>query len=187
MKFEDRKSKAFAAVVSFLSGFAPPRGFGEDARAAHVAGIADAFARRMPVTGQTEFDENLLKTFTAIRDSHTGYAWPVQAEFVDAMPRSVSASSGMRVETFRPDDENKMYAKRMNSGDPVPETMVWGLRAWSLVSGGFVARDVLDGYRKSSVITCRSIHQDGAYGILHGKFGEVVTPYFASAESAVSS
>jgi hypothetical protein len=187
MKFEDRKSKAFAAVVSFLSGFAPPRGFDEDARAAHIAGIADAFARRMPVTGETQFAENLEKTFLSIRDNHTGYSWPVQSEFVSAMPQPIAASGGVKISTFSPDDQSSLFAKRLNAGLPVPETLVWGKVAWSLVSGGLVARDILDGYRKASVETCKSAYSGGAYGLLHAKYGEVVTPYFASAESGVTS
>jgi len=187
MKFEDRKSAAFASVVSFLSGFAPPRGFDEDARAAHIAGIADAFARRMPVTGETQFAENLEKTFLSIRDNHTGYSWPVQSEFVSAMPQPFVGSGGVKISTFSPDDQGSLYAKRLNAGLPVPEALVWGNLASSLVSGGLVARNVLDGYRKSSVQACKVAYSGGAYGLLHSKYGEVVTPYFASEESGVSS
>jgi len=182
VKFEQRKSQALSEVISFLSNFAPPRGLSDDAMSVHVSGIADAFARRLPVTNAQQFGENLRKTFTTIRDNHKGYAWPVQSEFVDAMPKGNSVAGG-KVETFQTDEKEAM-ARRMNAGNPVPETWVWGSRAWSLVSGGLVGQDTLDDYRRSSVRAFQRAYSQEAYGILQSRFGDVVAPYFAARGAA---
>lgn len=178
MKFDERRAKAKAALAEFLSSFAPPRGLDDDALKAQAANIADAFARRMPVTDMARYEENIEKTFTAIRDNHKGYAWPVQSEFVDAMPRSTSVS-GPRIETFK-GDEKEQVARRMNDRQPVPESWVWGALSWPLVAGGLVPRDLMDSYREASARTFKEIYKHDAYGMLQAKYGDVVAPYFAT-------
>lgn len=178
MKFEERRSKAKTALVNFLSSFAPPRGLSDDAMKAQVQNIADAFARRLPVTDGALYETNIEKTFTAVRDHHKGYAWPVQSEFVDAMPRSTT-TSGPRVETFRGDEKDQM-AGRFNARQPVPESWVWGQSAWPLVAGGMVSRDLMDDYRRASVANFKEVHSHDAYGMLQAKYGDVVAPYFAN-------
>jgi len=182
MKFEERKSKARAEVVLFLDSFAPPRGLSDDAMKSQVSNISDAFARRLPVTDVEQFGANLQKTFTAIRDHHKGYAWPVQSEFVDAMPKGHVASAS-KVEAYQT-DEKQMIARRMNASAPAPESWVWGPGSWSLVSGGFVSREVMDGYRRSSIRTHRAIFSDDSYGMLQSRYGDIVGPYFASGGAA---
>lgn len=182
MKFEQRKSAAQTAVVAFLSGFAPPRGLSEDAMKSHITNIAGAFARRLPVTDAAQFSENLEKTFTTIRDHHKGYAWPVQSEFVDAMPKGVSAT-GPKLEPYKPAADRGM-ANRMAAGEGVPEEWVWGPSSWSLVSSGQVSREVMDRYRTGSVNHFKQIYRHDAYGMLQSKYGDVVGPYFEQKHAA---
>ena len=178
MKFEERRSKAKAALIDFLSSFAPPRGLSDDAMKAQVQNIADAFARRLPVTDLAQYEANIEKTFTSVRDHHKGYAWPVQSEFVDAMPRSTS-TSGPRIETFKGDEKDQM-ARRFNARQPVPESWVWGQSAWPLVAGGLVRRDLMDDYRRASVAAFKETYTHDAYGMLQARYGDVVAPYFAN-------
>ncbi|MFG6599369.1 MULTISPECIES: hypothetical protein [unclassified Sulfitobacter] len=184
MNFDERRVKAKSALVGFLSSFVPPRGLDDDAMKAQVQNIAEAFARRLPVTDASQYESNIEKTFTAVLDSHKGYAWPVQSEFVDAMPRSASVS-GARVETYQADNKQQM-ARRMNSGQAVPESWVWGPSAWSLVSGGLVGREVMDSYRRSSVAKFLEVYSHDAYGMLQDKYGDLVGAYFAQPEEDIA-
>ena len=177
MKFEERRSKARLAVVEFLSGFAPPRGLSDEAMAKHVANVADAFARRMPVGDETRFNSDIEKTFTSIRDNHKGYAWPVQSEFVDAMPKG-AAPSGAKLQQYKT-DEKVAIAKRMNANEPVPEAWVWGQSSWPVVAGGMVSRDQMDAYRRASAGKFKVIYGPDAYGIMQAKYGDVVGAYFS--------
>lgn len=181
MKFEDRRAKAKLAVLDFLSSFSPPRGLSDDALKTSVSNIADAFARRLPVTDAAKFDENIAKTFTSIRDHHKGYAWPVQSEFVDAMPKSATTTGG-RVETYKT-DQKQAIAQRMNDRQPVPETWIWGALSWPLVAGGQVSREVMDSYRRASVMNFKEVYSHDAYGILQARYGDVVGPYFDASET----
>lgn len=176
MKFEERRAKAESAVVEFLSGFAPPRGLSDEAMAKHVANIADAFARRLPVGDEVRFNSDIEKTFTAIRDNHKSYAWPVQSEFVDAMPKGVS-QSGAKLQQYKPDEKEAMV-RRMSAGEAVPEGYVWGHMAASI--GAMAGRDVLDQYRRGSVSAFVDVFANDAYGMLQAKYGDVVAPYFSA-------
>lgn len=181
MKFEQRKSVAQEQVVSFLANFSAPRGLTEDAMAVHVAGIADAFARKMPVTDQAQYYENIEKTFTKIRDGHKGYAWPVQSEFVEAMPSSYTP--GPKVETYKADDDERAV-KAFDEGAGVPEAWVWGQQAWRLISSGRVSKQRMDEYRHGSVRSFRDVYRSDAYSIMQGRYGDIVAPYFSERRAA---
>jgi hypothetical protein len=182
MKFEERKSKSKSALIGFLSSFAPPRGLDDAAMKLQVDGIADAFARRLPVTDVAAFESNIEKTFTAVRDDHKGYAWPVQSEFVEAMPRSVSSGSSAKVEFKR--DRHALIISRINAGDPLPENWIWSSFPMSLVASGEVTRATLDNYRKGAVRSCQHTYGPEAYGIMQAKFGDIVAPYFSNEAAA---
>lgn len=177
MKFDERKSKAQSAVIDFLSSYSSPRGLSEDAKVSQIKNIADAFARRLPVGDISRYEADIEKTFTAIRDDHKGYAWPVQSEFVDAMPKG-TAHSGPKLQQYRPDEKEAM-AKRMNAGEAVQEGWVWGGSSWPLVAGGMVPRDVMESYRRASVAAFKDVHSHDAYGMMQAKYGDVVGAYFS--------
>jgi hypothetical protein len=177
MRFDQRKSAALAEVKIFLSNFASPRGLSLEAQAVHIKGISDAFARKLPVTEAAQFSENIEKTFTSIRDTHKGYAWPVQSEFVDAMPKNFRAAP--KIETFK---SNILAgrARLMNAGEAVGESFVWGVNSWPLVSSGLIDRATLDNYRQGSVMHHQSSYDQDAYDVLQSRYGDLVTPYFQS-------
>lgn len=176
MNYDERKSRAKMSLITFLSSFAPPRGLSDEAMKSQVSNIAEAFARRMPVGDGPKFDADLEKTFTKVLDHHKGYAWPVQAEFVDAMPKGV-AKSTPQLQQYTPDEKEAM-SKRMNAGDAVPDAWVWGQLSFSLVSGGLVARDVLDRYRRAAVANFSEVFKNDAYGMMQAKYGDIVGAYF---------
>lgn len=177
MRFDERKSKAQSAVVEFLSSYSSPRGLSEDAKVSQIKNIADAFARRLPLGDFSRFESDLEKTFTAIRDDHKGYAWPVQSEFVDAMPKG-AARTGAKLQQYKPDEKEAM-AKRMNAGEAIPDAWVWGQLSFSLVSNGLVPRDALDSYRRAAVANFEDVFKGDAYGMMQAKYGDVVGAYFA--------
>lgn len=176
MDYEQRKQVALASVGEFLGSFAAPRGLSEDAQADQIAFIADAFARRLPVTAETEYRANIDKTFMAVRDAHTGYAWPVQAEFVGAMPKPVSGKSpaGAAEEL----DREKVLADQFSQGHGVPEAQIWKANIFTRMSRFGVPRDVIEGYRRYSVKNCRGVHGSDAQHKMVDRYGPAVLEYF---------
>lgn len=176
MNFEQRKAEAQVLVCYFLEGFSIPRGLDGSGQAARIAAIADAFARRMPTTGN--FHEACEAVFAKVRDTHLSNSWPSQAVFVMAMPQSEKLGP-KAAETFAP-RETEWAAKRMRQGEAVPERYVWGEASARLIRDNDIGRDVMDRYRESSVKAHKSVYGPDAHKILERSYGAVVGPYFAA-------
>lgn len=181
MKFEGRTRKAQSMLLDFLGQFSAPRGLSDDAMKKTIESIAQAFARKLPVTEMAKFEENVETTFTGVRDSHKGYAWPTQSEFVDAMPKS--SATGPKVEAFKVDGLERA-ARQINSGAAVPDNWIWGAMSWTLVSGGHVSSSQMDTYRVGHVKQFKDVYGADAYGMAQNKYGDVVAKYFQGVEGA---
>lgn len=170
MNIEDRKRIAKEELLQFLSIYSPPRGLGDDQLADRIAFTADAFARRMPTTG--DFREQVQRVFSSIRDTHISNTWPAQAAFVMAMPqREVMGSAP---ETFMPNDAD-LWSRRMLEGNPVPEAAIWGVVASKLPHGK------LDQYRTAAASAWVNVYGSDAHNKMRAKYGAVVDPYFSQA------
>jgi hypothetical protein len=180
MNFDERKKIARELLTEFLGGFSAPRGLSDEGQAKTIYSISDAFARRMPISGQSEYEQAIIKVFEKVLDNHTTYAWPPQGIIVDAMPQAESKSFGAAPESFKGNDE--MVAKAMNEGDGVPERAVWGSLAKRLVHSGAVSRDVMDKYRMGSVESFRGVYRDEAAKIMEAKHGFQVREYWGATQ-----
>lgn len=169
MNFDQRKDRAKAAVVEFLSVLSPPRGLDDAQLATRIIQIADAFARRMPIEG--DYDQSVATVLTRLMDTHQSNTWPPQAAFVMAMPnRELSKFSSQQ--TFEPKSPIELTKARMAAGEAVPETELWGLAASQL------PREHLDNYRNASVKNWIDTYGHKAEDAMFAKYGGVVMPYF---------
>ena len=182
MKFEERRDSALIEISKFLERYTPPRGMTTDAQDASMLSIAEAMARRLPVTGRDEFNANLEKVLEKVADTHSSYAWPPQGVFVDSIP----ASSGSRrapLQTFKT-DEVELAARKMEAGEGVSEKVVWGDLGIRAVNSNLVFQDTLDRYRQSSVEQWHAAYRDDAAYMMGERFGSVVLPYLPVTEAA---
>ena len=182
MKFEERRDVALVEISKFLERYTPPRGMTPDAQDASVRSIAEAMARRLPVTGRSEFDANLEKVFEKVADAHSSYAWPPQGVFVDSIPASQGAKRAP-LQLFKT-DEVDLAARKMEAGDGVSEKVVWGDIGTRAVNAGLTSRETLDQYRQASVRQWQSAYRDHAPHMMSERFGPVVLPYLPALEAA---
>lgn len=169
MNFDQRKQVAEEMVLDFLRQFSAPRGIDDAGQAKQVRSIADAFARKMPVTPEPEYRMAIEGVFSTVRDGHSSYAWPTQGAFVEAMPKGVA--SGLRApQTFQGTLED--LAKKMRNGDPVPEGAAWGMDADRLRSEGRVGYDVIMGYRAGSIQAAGDAYRSRADEWLEERYGK---------------
>jgi hypothetical protein len=169
MNFDQRKHSARKMVVDFLSVLSPPRGLEDKQLATRIIQIADAFARRMPVEG--DYEQSVAAVLTRLMDTHQSNTWPPQAAFVMAMPnREISKFSSQQ--TFEPKSPIELTISRMQAGQAVPETQLWGGTA------GHLPREHLDNYRNASVKGWIETHGHKAFDAMVSKYGAVVMPYF---------
>lgn len=175
MNFDQRKNEAKILVVDFLQVFSPPRGLDDGQLATRISQIADAFARRMPTTG--EYRTAIEGVLTRIMDTHMSNTWPAQAAFVMAMPnRELSQYSSQ--ETFTPKEPAELLRGRMEKNEAVPETALWGGMASSL------PHKHLDNYRNASVARWIDTHGHKAADAMFSAYGAVVMPYFPRQSTA---
>lgn len=173
MTFEERKRKAQVILVEFLSVFSPPRGLDDGQMATRISQIADAFARRMPTSG--DYETSIHAVLTKIMDTHLSNTWPPQAAFVMAMPNR-ELSQFRSAETYTPDDPVKRVEKLMDRGEAVPETAIWGVMASQL------PRRHIDRYRNASVLKWMEVYGTDAPHLMRARYGEAVNPYFPEAQ-----
>lgn len=169
MTYEERKRKAQVILVEFLSVFVPPRGLDDGQMASRISQIADAFARRMPTSG--EFDTAVHAVLTRVMDTHLSNTWPPQAAFVMAMPNR-ELSQFRSQETFEVKDPAERISAMMEMGEAIPESAVWGTLAGSL------PHRHLDRYRNACVLDWMKVYGQDAAGLMRSKYGAVVDPYF---------
>lgn len=174
MDFEQRKSEARSMLVDFFAGFSAPRGLDEDQQAARISGIADAFARRMPIEG--DYREKVESVFAKVRDTHLSNSWPPQAVFVMAMPKSETMGRKAQ-ETFVP-DTMKALGRKVEFGDGIPDRFIWGPGYSALLDSGFVSIDQLEKYRIASIRSFKETYRHLGYEEMFKRFGHEVTPYF---------
>lgn len=177
MNFDERKRVSTEMVVDFLEAYTVPRGLSDDAQAKRINSVADAFARRMPTSG--DYREQVEKVFDKIRDTHISNSWPAQAIFVMAMPAG-DVITPKAAETFEPASPFAWAADAMRKGDPVPERYVWGRPSQQMLSAGEIDRATMDLYRRSSIEHHRSVYRHEAEKIVAGKFGAVALPYLSA-------
>lgn len=183
MTFEERLAEAKTRVVEFLNDLRPPRGLPDEALAKIVEGVADAFARKLPLSTGEDFAKAIQQTFVTVADNHKGYTWPSQASFVDAMPKLSASSTTAAAETYSPTDHLEAAAAKMRENHPIAEAYVWGRNSNRLTGEGFVSRDVMDRYRIGSAMHFREAYGEEAEKVMAGKHGPQVLPYFSQAQS----
>lgn len=174
MTYEERKRKAQSILVTFLEVFTPPRGLDDGQLAARISQLADAFARRMPVEG--DYEEAVHRVLTRLMDTHLSNTWPPQAAFVMAMPNQEVRK--FATQTTFDMDPVKVATRRMEAGDAVAETALWGSIAKDL------PRKHLDRYRNASVLKWMEVYGQDAGRLMRAKYGAVVDSYFPQGETA---
>jgi hypothetical protein len=172
--FLERKRDASAMLVDFLNAYSVPRGLSADGQAERITHTADAFARR--ISENSDFQSEIKKVFTKVRDTHLSNSWPSQAAFVMAMPSGKGAGRSSP-ETFKVEDQTGHIAAKMRAGDTVPETAIWGRLSGSLPG------DLLERYRNGSVHAWMKAYKRDAHKLMRSRYGVVVDGYFPSAQA----
>ncbi|WP_299949091.1 hypothetical protein [uncultured Ruegeria sp.] len=182
MKFEERRDAALIEISKFLERYTPPRGMTQDAQDASVRSIAEAMARRLPVTGRDEFNANIERVLEKVADTHSSYAWPPQGVFVDGVP-SAGGSRRAPLQTYKT-DEVELAARKMEAGEGVSEKVVWGDLGTRALNANLISGETLDQYRAASVRQWQAAYRDDAPYMMGERFGSVVLPYLPVTEAA---
>lgn len=106
-------------------------------------------------------------------------AWPTEGE-IKAAANAISMSNapaGPR--TGYSADPLEIAAKRMNAGEHVAESYVWGERSNLLQSRGMVSPESMEAYRMGSIQHAKTCYRHEAEAVLTKRWGEVVSHYFS--------
>lgn len=167
--FVERKAEARRIVVGYLDQFSPPRGLDDGQMVQRIESIADAFARKMPVSD--DFTDGVSRVLVRVSDTHMSNTWPPQAAFVMAMPTG-EAMGRPAAESFTVSDPVDFYARKMRANQEIPETAVWGAIAAGL------PRAELERYRSASVMAWAETYGQQAGEMMVARYGSKVASYF---------
>ena len=175
MTYDERIQIAVEMLKAFLSRYTPPKHLDNHGKAQIVRGMAEALARKLPISEPEMYRENVGRAFAATADGHESYAWPPQGVLVKAIGKINPSQQGRAAETFTT-NFLEIEAKRMARGDAVSERFVWGNYAMS--AEVTVSPEQLEKYRKASVENHRSIYGAEAQAMMAEKYGAAVHQYF---------
>lgn len=182
MNFDDRMQIVQAELSVFLDRFSPPRGMSDPAVRQTLKSICESIVRKLPLTSENVFRENLKKSLRNVLDKHETYSWPTQATFVTCLHFGATEKrSAPETTDF---NEFELNAKRIVNGDPVPERFIWGKASGRVVGVCGVTQDHLNDYRRGSVSAFIKTYNSDSE--LVSRYGNIVLPYLNNHSGAVA-
>lgn len=148
MEYETRMRLAAEQVNNFLSAFQRPTHLPEDMAIAEVRTIAEEINARISTSfDQSAFHDRIAKALRHLRSTYTQRMWPTVAHFVKAMDQTQDRSRSAASEQPTEIDALKMAAQRMNAGEKVGDSYIYGRQADELLEKGMVSAETMQGYR----------------------------------------
>lgn len=135
------------AVIRLLAGYRQPAGFEAGQGAAFLARLVAELDVRLPSSSLGDLAATAERVCAAVARRHDGHDWPALPAFLKAVEEALPGPGAGRVETFRPRDTVAMFARRVASGHPVPETFVTGRGGAEAVARGLITAEQLSAYR----------------------------------------
>jgi len=141
-----------------LRRYRAPEYLGDDQLRAEVKDLVEDINREIP-NGFTNADFRLLmpEIHRSIRRRHAAQGWPPAKTFIMATQEAaekVNTTKARAIAEANPKerslDTQKIWAKRMQAGEAVAETFLWGREAVEMIDRGLIDQATLDAYRKSA-------------------------------------
>lgn len=176
MNYDQRITIIRRELVELLGRFSKPRGMADNAEGPMIQSIAESLNRKLPVTSDDQFRENLAKTFAAVLDQHDSYAWPPQALFAKNVCCQ-GAAPAKAPETFQSQEANRAIGGQMSAGQAVPVRYVWGAASSALVREGVISAELLDSYRRGCIDSFRKLYGSDCVDIMRRQYGEEAARY----------
>lgn len=159
MTFEDRSRVIFGFLYrepdGVLRRYRVPDHLGDDQLRAEINDLVNDISNLIPC-GYIETDlKNLLPEIRKqIRHRQTSQIWPLARVFIAATEGAVAKINSLKAKEQKSPvalDAYQLTAKRMNTGEPVGESYLWGREAVALERTGLVDPATMASYRKSAI------------------------------------
>ena len=148
MDYNQRVRLITASLNEFLRLYKRPEHLDEQTALTELREMAEEMNLLIASTsGQSDLEAQIKQAFRNIRQTYKGRSWPTVSHVVDAMNVSAKVSKPKQAEGkveagWRP-DTMQIMANRMNAGEAVSDSYLYGRSAVELLKAGLVDRETL--------------------------------------------
>lgn len=169
MTYEERMMQIKAILNQILMTYELSRGMkdNQQAQMAEIDTIAKAINHKFPTdTNRDHIAGTMERMEIWLKGHYNKRTWPTGKDFLSAMSKSmenVNASvAGMNsgVWTDGQIDPLKLAAKRMENGEPIGDSYLWGSLALRLIRGNHITEQQRRAYIKGFVEKARNLYGD---------------------------
>ena len=154
MDYNQRVRLITASLNDFLRLYKRPDHLDEQTALTELREMAEEMNLLIASTsGQSDLEGQIKQAFRNIRQTYKGRSWPTVSHIVDAMNVSAKVSKPKQAEGkveagWRP-DTMQIMANRMNAGEAVSDSYLYGRSAVELLKAGLVDMQTMRKYRSA--------------------------------------
>lgn len=154
MQFQDRVRLITAKLNEFLRLYKRPEHLDQNGALVELREMAEEMNALMPTSfGPSDLEARITDALRMIRQTYKGRAWPTVSHMVEAMERVAKRSGGtVAIADEAPKwelDPLAIAARRMNEGEAVGDSWLYGRDALRLMQSGLVPADTMRKYRSA--------------------------------------
>ena len=164
MDYQARMRMTMEQVNFFLRAFQRPTHLDEEAALGVIRAMSEEINNRICTSlDQSAFHDRVGKALRHLRTTYTQRSWPTVAHFVKAMEQTQARSAPVDARQPLEIDSMTLAAQRMNAGERVGDTYIYGTLANELLASGAVSQETMQGYRSALFFAAKDVlGQSGA-------------------------
>lgn len=160
MNFNERIKSAASIITDCLRQYQRPSHLDNEAALREISAIAEEVNALISTSLSPDgFRGRVMDACRHIRKTYTNRQWPMPAHFIKAVeattPKPEAANIGSE-----PTDMLQIMAGRMNAGEHVGDSWLYGRNAVRLMQSGMVLENTMSAYRRAKFNAERSVYGD---------------------------
>ena len=179
MTYEERMMQIKAILSQILMTYELSRGMkdNEPAQMAEIDTIAKAINEKFPTdTNRDHIAGTMERVEIWLKGHYNKRSWPTGKDFMNALGKSMESVNasihGMNsgVWTDGQIDPLKLAARRIENGEPVSDSYLWGSLAVKLIRGNHITEQQRRAYIKGFVEKARKLYGDGYARYMYSEY-----------------
>lgn len=158
MDYSERIKLIITNLNAFLRQYQRPPHLDTDGSLIEVKAIAEEINNLISASSnQDALAERVEACFRSLRQNYTQRTWPTVAHFVKAMSEVQSKAAQIESADVETKSPEQIAADRMNAGEAVGDTWIYGRGALTLLKSGLVTQDVMRRYRSALYFSAKEV------------------------------
>lgn len=167
MNFHERTALITSIITDFLRQYQRPTHLDDEGCLREIAAIAEEVNALIPTSLTREgFRDRIERALKQVRRTYTMRAWPMPAHFIKAMDATVERSKAVQADTSTGKTPMQIAADRINAGEAVGDTWLFGRSAVELLRSGLVTTAQIKAYRSAMYFAAKDLGGEAHAGAI---------------------